>query len=373
MDGAALTNLGARVTALLALTTLALFALRRGSAATRHLVAVAGLAAALALPLLSGTLPKLSVPLPVQHASDRWDADVGSVLEAPLPDLTSGSSSRAARPHAVGRARRVLSLAVTASAGVWGAVAALLLLRLGMGMLRFSRMARGGEEEQFPELGECRDALRLRRVVRVLRSAQARVPMTAGALEPVILLPRAAVEWTAERRRLVLLHELAHVKRLDGVSVLIAELSAAIWWFHPLAWLVLRWSRQDAERATDDVVVRAGEKPSIYARHLLEIAQSLRSSPAMSALPMTHASDLEGRLRALLDSRGRGPSSATGRAVAAGLAGVALLLAISRPIAGAEPANQLCAETRARLEALSKAERQVPPVADPRGAADRRP
>ena len=61
-------TLGARVTALLALTAIALFMLRRANAATRHLIAVAGLSGALVLPLMSGSMPELQLHiLPAKH------------------------------------------------------------------------------------------------------------------------------------------------------------------------------------------------------------------------------------------------------------------------------------------------------------------
>ena len=51
----------------------------------------------------------------------------------------------------------------------------------------------------------------IQREVRLLRSDQAVMPMTFGFGRPVILLPKNAEEWSAERRRLVLLHEMAHL------------------------------------------------------------------------------------------------------------------------------------------------------------------
>jgi len=62
MDNAALI-VCARVTVVLALTAVALFSSRRSTAATRHLIAMAGLAGALLVLVLPGSLPELELPI----------------------------------------------------------------------------------------------------------------------------------------------------------------------------------------------------------------------------------------------------------------------------------------------------------------------
>jgi tetratricopeptide (TPR) repeat protein len=132
-----------------------------------------------------------------------------------------------------------------------------------------------------------------------------RVPMLWGFLRPTLLLPAAAVTWPVARLRIVLLHEMAHLGRLDGLALLVGRLAAAVWWFHPLVWFVERRARRDCERACDDVVLNCGERPSSYAGHLLEIAGEL---PAVTAAPagslaLTGPGPLETRVMSILHPR----------------------------------------------------------------------
>ncbi len=98
-----------------------------------------------------------------------------------------------------------------------------------------------------------------------------------------LLVGRAARLWAVERRRIVLLHELAHVKRADWPALLVAELAVALYWFHPLAHWLGRRVRREAEQACDELVIASGTKPSVYAGHLLGIFRSLGATPTRGA------------------------------------------------------------------------------------------
>src|SRR5436190_8028608 len=148
------------------------------------------------------------------------------------------------------------------------------------------------------------------------------MPVTWGWWQPVILVPAEADEWPAERRRVVLLHELAHVKRWDCLTQMIAGLSCAMYWFNPLVWVAARRMCIERERACDDLVLNAGCKASDYAAHLVEIARTFRRVPQVGAIAMARSSNLEGRIAAIVDaSRNRRAP----RALLIGLCGVAVL------------------------------------------------
>jgi TonB family protein len=142
--------------------------------------------------------------------------------------------------------------------------------------------------------------LRMRARVEVRSSNEIAVPETFGFRNPVILLPPGANGWTRERLRLVLLHELVHVKGSDWALQMLARITASLFWFNPLTWYALTKLRDERERACDDEVLRLGAIRSEYADQLLAIARSARyTSPV--AVAMARKAHLEGRIHAILN------------------------------------------------------------------------
>src|SRR5262249_15065359 len=112
--------------------------------------------------------------------------------------------------------------------GCWAGGAALVLIWLVVGQLRLRQLRRhwvplGTPEWQGMLRNTCR-ALGLRRAVTLLQGDESAMPATWGWRRPVILLPTSVANWPPERRRIVLLHELAHVKRWDCLTQTVARL-----------------------------------------------------------------------------------------------------------------------------------------------------
>ncbi len=149
------------------------------------------------------------------------------------------------------------------------------------------------------------NAIRMRAVVRaaegrapILTSSRVPGPLAAGLLRPVILLPDSADTWTPARRRAVLAHEAAHIRRRDPAILLAAHIATAVYWFHPLCWLAMARLRAESERACDDAALRTGLLPSGYATDLLDLA---RMFDTQLAIPMATTSHLESRVKSILD------------------------------------------------------------------------
>lgn len=162
--------------------------------------------------------------------------------------------------------------------------------------------------------------------IRLLESTETISPLTAGTFRPVIVLPIDAQDWPAEKTSAVLLHELAHIKRRDVLTQLLASLACALHWFNPLAWHSLAQLRRLRELACDDLVLTSGQRASDYAAVLLEVARRYRHPQFAGAVNMARQANVEHRITALLDAaRNRVPLS---RRAARGLA-VAMVMVVA--------------------------------------------
>ncbi len=83
-----------------------------------------------------------------------------------------------------------------------------------------------------------------------------------------------------------------------------AQVTCALYWWNPLAWLAAARLRVEREFACDDLVLSAGVRPSSYAGDLLEVARGLGADAgaALGAIPMAENSGTEVRLQRILET-----------------------------------------------------------------------
>src|ERR1035441_8341248 len=348
-------------TVVLGAAWLAAWTLRGRSAALRHLVWTATAAAVLALPFLSASLPALRVP--ASGALLSFDPAVvfqvtgSAAVEPPSSSLLPPATARRATnaPHySDWRIWLMLLWAAGAAAAFAGMFAAF------MAMWRIQRAAR-----PFPDdglAGSLAQSLGIRHPVPVLEGRPGSMPMTFGLLRPAVFMPPEAARWSEERRRVVLLHELAHVRRGDAATHLLARTALSLNWWNPLAWSAWREFLKERERATDDLVLNAGARASDYAGHLLEVARTMQSAPATAwaAVPMARRSQLEGRWLAIRDSGVRRRAPGRLAALAAMLLAVAAVapFAAMRAQTPAQPAAQPKVDDNVLLVKLGDQARQ---------------
>jgi beta-lactamase regulating signal transducer with metallopeptidase domain len=92
----------------------------------------------------------------------------------------------------------------------------------------------------------------------IVRASDSRTgPALVGAWRPQIVVPSDFdVRFDSDERALILAHEAMHARRRDGWWCLLAQIAAATFWFHPLAWWALTALRHDQELACDAGVLR---------------------------------------------------------------------------------------------------------------------
>ena len=118
-------------------------------------------------------------------------------------------------------------------------------------------------------------ALGIERSVAVAVCDRVATPLLVGILRPLILLPPAAVTGlSAEELEMVLLHELAHVRRWDNLVNLLQRVIESLLFFHPGVWIASRWVRRDREDCCDVIVLRHTAKPQAYAELLVAMASN---------------------------------------------------------------------------------------------------
>jgi beta-lactamase regulating signal transducer with metallopeptidase domain len=298
-----------KASALLAATALVHLLLwnRRASAAGRHFLWTGALAALLLLPVVDQLVPPWSLPLPVRPSATEGTAFLPAV-ESHLEQSTRvvSSTNTADVPAAAVTAGRTVT-ATTIALAVYAFGVVVLLLSWSVHRWRVWRFIRESTAVDGPEwaqlFSECKGAMGVSRPVRLLSTRERNVPLAFGTRHPAIVIPAIAETWDEDRRRAVLLHELAHVARFDCLTHSIALGACAMYWFHPAIWWVAKRVRIEREFACDDRVIAAGAEPKEYASHLLEIAYSLggRRAPAL-AVCMARPRQLEGRMLAALDA-----------------------------------------------------------------------
>jgi beta-lactamase regulating signal transducer with metallopeptidase domain/DUF4097 and DUF4098 domain-containing protein YvlB len=319
----------------------AAFLLRRQAAALRHYLWLLTLAGTLAV-AIPATLPwRIDVPLAVGAPSSPVSA-IRNAFDSTPKATPSAEASAVPRPSALDDpARSRPAFPRPSLATLWLLGAALVLGWHLLGHWGIARLSRGAAPVRDPGwlrlLERVRIQLGVRVPVAVRQSATVGSPLVCGLVRPTLLLPVEADGWNEQRRRVVVLHELAHVARRDALTQLVASLACAVWWFHPGVWLAARRLRAESERACDDRVMAAGISAPDYASHLLGVARNARALRLTGAIALTMArrSTLEGRLLAMLDARRRGGVVTNSARTVGAAALVALLttLALVQPVA----------------------------------------
>jgi beta-lactamase regulating signal transducer with metallopeptidase domain len=265
-------------------------------------------AAPIALPLLPRETPR-----PEGEAQRPLSS---APVEIPSPAVPFAEPAMAAQPTASASAVALPSrldsappVHIRPNAASW----LLLTWCLGVGWfgigawrdLRRARLLlRGCAPVADPALLQCcaelAGALRLRAVPSLLMTDAIASPLLLAGSGPVIVLPSAlAAGSSLEHLRLMIAHEMAHLKRFDLWWVWLAVAGEGLFFFHPLLWLARREWRLTQEMACDEMAVRLTRVPaSTYGEMLVGVAAlklSSRLEPILVTLGLTETKEMLAR------------------------------------------------------------------------------
>ncbi len=342
---------------------------QRFSAGARHVVWLVTVAALLLVPALAVWSPLPLRVLPAATVSDGSSPSSLASASTPAgnksglnatPVLRTGAEigeeASAAASITAGRSMFAGMSLVSFGLLVWALVVLAIAGSLCFAALTVRRIVRRAQpldsQDWLAPLWEVSDRLGLEEPPIVLRSEDAKMPFACGLLNPTIVLPAECDTWTLDRRRAVLLHELAHVKRHDLIGHTLGRLACAVYWFHPLVWTAAKNLRSESERACDDLAVACGARATDYAEHLLDIVTSVRRDGTPSvALAMARRKEFEGRMLAILDPELR-HSTPTRRQSAALIGSLALIALVVGAAAPAPRVAKAAAHSEQQQEAV---------------------
>jgi beta-lactamase regulating signal transducer with metallopeptidase domain len=296
----------------------------RFSAAVRHVSLFSVFGALIVLPVASIVLPRVQVVIPKgvefrPHAVGESHSDQAVSPSTSVTALVGATGERWSWAH---------GLPI-----VWLTGVAIFLTPVAVGWLQLRRIRSSGHP--WPEgqglVTRTATQLGVRQDIRVLRHESVSGPLTCGLWRPLILFPIDVLPWDERALRQAIVHELEHVRRRDWLTQCIARTVCALYWFHPLVWIAARQLSLEAERASDDAVLKE-HNAAEYAALLVSVAERERAQARHLASAMAGRGELSVRVSSVLDHERRRGRIGRARAFAT-MVSVSFLTTMVSPVA----------------------------------------
>jgi beta-lactamase regulating signal transducer with metallopeptidase domain len=198
----------------------------------------------------------------------------------------------------------------------WAVISGALLIRLGFSLWHVSRLRRECSEidagshaaliEVVHEFSRAQSTP-IRRV-KLLVSDDVRVPTALGFLGPAVVLPTWALrDLSADELRMIVLHELAHLRRWDDWTNLAQKFVKALFFFHPAVWWIDSRLALEREIACDDMVLEQTANARTYAASLVSVAEKvvaakMRMGRALAQNALGRVREVSLRVAQILDT-----------------------------------------------------------------------
>lgn len=243
-----------------------------------------------------------AAPVPPSSTTNTGMAELIAIQPTEAPP------SSAAAPSLYDALQSKLSLAASYLPWVYLTGAPLALLILATGVAGANRLRQRSLPLDNPDLLDLFDRLlrelAIARPVTLTLCDRIVAPILVGILRPTVLLPPSALaQLTLEQLEMILLHELAHVRRWDNLVNLLQRLAEGLLFFHPAVWVMSRWVRLERERCCDAAVLRRTNQPVQYVETLASLAIP-GVAPRYAAAAMANH-QLVARIRTILNLEDR--------------------------------------------------------------------
>jgi bla regulator protein BlaR1 len=132
-------------------------------------------------------------------------------------------------------------------------------------------------------------------------SSSARLePGVFGIFRSFLLLPDGLSEHLNPAQfEAIVAHELCHARRRDNLTAAVHMLVEALFWFHPLVWVIRVQLLKERERACDEEVLQAAVDPQDYAAGIVAVCRYYLRSPLVCVSGIT-GSDLKRRVETIM-------------------------------------------------------------------------
>jgi beta-lactamase regulating signal transducer with metallopeptidase domain/protocatechuate 3,4-dioxygenase beta subunit len=310
-----LLDVGARTTLILILAYAAHALLGRRRALARTALWNASMAGLMILPLAAMAFPRLSIAILPAHATIKHAEKTSGTISA-MTEPRAQDSKSAIMPESLAPANAAGPLETAQPStehsvrggfgvtflGAYVIVAGFLTLRFVgslVGVWRLKTQCLPINDPSWARvMRQVRDRFGIARPVALLRSDRTSVPMVIGWLNPAIIVPAALASGALPALiEMVLLHELAHIRRGDYGWNLVYRLVRLAYWPHPLVWPLGRIVGSVREQACDDLCVHLLGGSARYRASLIEVASGLVLRPDSSmGMALARPSNLGRRL-----------------------------------------------------------------------------
>ncbi|GJM24632.1 MAG: hypothetical protein DHS20C16_10470 [Phycisphaerae bacterium] len=226
-------------------------------------------------------------PATIQEGGTEFSSGIGNVSPLVSPgaqtDLSPSKPQGADARHEVALDWKPIAMIA------WLFGVAIMLVRTGIGLIVLKRWTTRGSTHAVPEsvtraVDSLAAAMQFTRRIRVVLTDRLKNPAVIGVIWPTILMPPATLlGLTSEQLRIVLAHELAHIRRHDYLINLVQKLIEALLFFNPGVWWISRQVRIEREACCDELAARiVGDRQAVV-RVLYDVAASMSVAPSSAS------------------------------------------------------------------------------------------